>query len=172
MPELIPVLSESEIAQSIESIARKISSDYQNQDLILIGVLKGAFVFLSDLVRKISIPVTVDFLRAASYGGSTSSSGRIQLLKDIELEIRGKPVLIVEDIVDTGFTLEFLIEHLKNHGAKDVRVCALIDKKERRKVPLTVDYACREIDEGFLVGYGLDHNEQYRGLPGIYHLNP
>lgn len=170
MPELIPVLSKNDIDKMVSRVARKISSDYQNQELILLGILKGAFVFLSDLVRNLTIPVKLDFIRVCSYGSSASSSGNIRLTKEIEIDINNKNVLIVEDIVDTGLTLSYLIDYLKTFNPKTVKICALIDKHERRDVKIKIHYACHEVTEGFLVGYGLDYNEDYRYLAGIYHL--
>jgi hypoxanthine phosphoribosyltransferase len=170
MPEFIPVLTREEIENLVAGIARKISDDYKDQDLILIGVLKGAFIFLSDLCRHLTIPVKVDFVQASSYGSRTSSSGNIKLNKDIDLDINGKNVLIVEDIVDTGLTLSYLIEDFKGFGARTVKICALIDKRERRETDIHVDYACYVAGTGFLVGYGLDYAENYRELPGIFHL--
>jgi hypoxanthine phosphoribosyltransferase len=170
MPELIPVLSQEEIATRVAEVAHAISNDYRDRDLILIGILKGAFIFLADLVRHLSIPVKVDFICASSYGQRTSSSGQLKLIKDVDLNIRNKDVIIVEDIVDTGLTLAALIAHLKSSGAASVRICALIDKHERRKTDVTVDYVCHDVDEGFLVGYGLDYAEFYRNLPEVYHL--
>lgn len=170
MPNLIPVLTKAEIEKLVAGIARKISDDYKDQDLILIGVLKGAFIFLSDLCRHLTIPVSVDFVQASSYGSETSTSGNIKLNKNIDIDIKGKNVLIVEDIVDTGLTLSYLIEYFKKFGATTVKVCTLIDKRERRKTDIRADYACHVVDEGFLVGYGLDYAEKYRELPGIYHL--
>lgn len=170
MTELIPVLNKNDIDKMVARVARKISSDYQNQELILIGILKGAFVFLSDLVRHLTIPVKLDFVRVCSYGSGTSSSGNIRLTKDIEIDIKNKNVLLVEDIVDTGLTLSYLIDYLKTFNPKTVKICALIDKHERREAKIKIHYACHEVTEGFLVGYGLDYNEDYRYLAGIYHL--
>jgi hypoxanthine phosphoribosyltransferase len=170
MSEFIPVLTKEEIETQVRRIAQAISRDYKDRELILIGILKGAFVFLSDLIRQLSIPVKVDFMCAASYGGGTTSSGRITLSKDVDIDIRNKDVLIVEDIVDTGMTLSYLVEHLKSCGAASVCICALIDKRERRETDVTVDYACHTVEKGFLVGYGLDYAEFYRNLPEVYHL--
>ncbi|MBW1836208.1 MAG: hypoxanthine phosphoribosyltransferase [Deltaproteobacteria bacterium] len=170
MPDFFPVLKKDEIDKKIASIAHRISSDYQDQELILIGVLKGAFVFLADLMRKLTIPVKVDFVRIYSYGSSTSSSGNIQLSKKLEIDIKNKDVLIIEDIVDTGVTLTWLIDYLKSFRPKTVKVCTLLDKVERRKTKIKIDYACHVVQEGFLVGYGLDYAENYRNLPEIYHL--
>ncbi|MBW2538306.1 MAG: hypoxanthine phosphoribosyltransferase [Deltaproteobacteria bacterium] len=170
MPDFFPVLKKDEIDKKIASIAHRISSDYQDQELILIGVLKGAFVFLADLMRKLTIPVKVDFVRIYSYGSGTSSSGNIQLSKKLEIDIKNKDVLIIEDIVDTGVTLTWLIDYLKSFRPKTVKVCTLLDKVERRKTKIKIDYACHVVQEGFLVGYGLDYAENYRNLPEIYHL--
>ena len=170
MHELIPVLNKDDISKMVARVAHRISSDYQNEELILIGILKGAFVFLSDLVRYLTIPVKLDFLRVCSYGSSTSSSGNIRLTKEIEIDIKDKNVLLVEDIVDTGLTLSYLIDYLKTFNPKTVKICTLIDKHERRDAKVKIHYACHEVTEGFLVGYGLDYNEDYRHLAGIYHL--
>jgi hypoxanthine phosphoribosyltransferase len=170
MLELIPVLSKNDVDKMVARVAYKISSDYQDQELILIGILKGAFVFLSDLVRHLTIPVKIDFIRVRSYGSSASSSGKIRLTKEIEIDINNKNVLLVEDIVDTGLTLSYLIDYLKTFHPKTVKICALINKHERRNANIKIHYACHEMTEGFLVGYGLDYNEDYRYLAGIYHL--
>ena len=170
MPELIPVLNKNDIEKMVVRVARKISSDYQDQELVLIGILNGAFVFLSDLVRHLTIPVKLDFIRVSSYGASDSSSGNIRLTKEIEIDVNNKHVLLVEDIVDTGLTLSYLIDYLNTFNPKTVKICALINKHERRNANIKVHYACHEVAEGFLVGYGLDYNENYRHLAGIYHL--
>jgi hypoxanthine phosphoribosyltransferase len=170
MSDFIPVLKKDEIDKKITSIAQRISSDYKDQELILIGVLKGAFVFLADLMRKLAIPVKVDFVGACSYGAKTFSSGNIQLSKKLEIDIKNKDVLIIEDIVDTGSTLTWLIDYLKSFRPKTVRVCTLLDKVERRTKKIKIDYACHMVQEGFLVGYGLDYAENYRNLPEIYNL--
>ncbi len=170
MSEFIPVLTQKEIASRVAEVAHAISNDYRDRDLILIGILKGAFVFLADLVRHISIPVKVDFMCVSSYGRSTSSSGRVKIIKDVDLDLENKDVVIVEDIVDTGVTLTHLVAHLKSSGAASVRICALIDKQERRKAEVAADYVCHSVEKGFLVGYGLDYAEFYRNLPEVYHL--
>ncbi len=170
MSEFIPVLTQKEIANRVAEVADAISTDYRDRDLILIGILKGAFVFLADLIRHISIPVKVDFMCASSYGRSTSSSGRVKIIKDVDLDLKNKDVVIVEDIVDTGITLTHLVAHLKSSGAASVRICALIDKQERRQTEIVADYACHSVEKGFLVGYGLDYAEFHRNLPEVYHL--
>ncbi|MFH0788563.1 MAG: hypoxanthine phosphoribosyltransferase [Pseudomonadota bacterium] len=162
--------SQREIQKKIKELARAISKDYRKEELVLIGVLKGAFVFMSDLARNLSIPVKLDFVRLASYGSQSRSQGKIRLTKAIELPIRDKHILVIEDIVDSGLTLKFLLDFLNKENPKSVRICALIDKTERREVPILVDYVGFSISKGFIVGYGLDFDEQYRHLPGLYHL--
>lgn len=171
MPEITPVIKKDEIERQIFRIAEIISADYRNRELVLIGVLKGAFLFLADLARQIKLDkIKIDFLQASSYGADTVSSENIVLKKDIDVDIRGKDVLLVEDIVDTGLTLAYLINHLRRFGPSSIKVCAMIDKCERRKATVDVDYVCMSVQEGFLVGYGLDYAEDYRNLPEIYHL--
>ena len=170
MPELVPVLSKDDIRKMVSVLAQKISFDYESRSLVLIGVLKGAFVFLADLTRDITIPHEIDFLRAASYGSGTSSSETITLTKKIETDIQGKDVLLVEDIIDTGLTLSYLLEYVKRLQPNTIKVCTLIDKRQRRQKEIQVDYAAHVTQEGFLVGYGLDYAEKYRNLPEIYHL--
>jgi len=170
MPELVPVLSKNDIDSLVKQVAYRISTDYRNHDLILIGILKGVFVFLSDLVRCLDIPVQIDFIRAFSYGSDVSSSGEIHLTKGIEIDIKNKDVLIVEDIVDTGLTLKYLIDYLRSYHPKTIKVCVFINKHERREADIAIDYSCYDEAKGFLVGYGLDYNEDYRYLSGIYHL--
>jgi hypoxanthine phosphoribosyltransferase len=171
MPELIPVITRDEIQRRISAVAKAISADHQGRELVLIGVLKGAFFFLADLARQLTIDkIKIDFLQASSYGADTSSSENIILKKDIDIDIRGQEVIVVEDIVDTGLTLTYLIDHLEGFGPKCVKVCTLIDKKERRQAKVKVDYVCMTVEKGFLVGYGLDFAEDYRNLPEIYHM--
>ncbi len=170
MPNLIPVLTKKEIDNAVCEIARKISSDYKDCDLILIGVLKGAFIFLSDLIRQLTIPVKVDFAGLSSYGTQTSTSGSIHLTKDIEIDLKDTDVLIIEDIIDTGLSLTYLVDHIKKSNPKSVKICALIDKHERRKADISIDYVGHKIEKGFLVGYGLDYAEKFRNLPEVYHL--
>jgi hypoxanthine phosphoribosyltransferase len=170
MPDLIPVLTQADIQKTVQRLARQISSDYHDREPILIAVLKGSFVFLSDLMRQLSISVKIDFLRAASYGTETSTSGKIRLTKEIELDIGHQEVLLVEDIVDTGLTLKRLVDYLKSFAPSSIKICALIDKKERRQTEIGIDYVGQTVAEGFLVGYGLDYAERFRNLPDIYHL--
>ncbi|MFO7667860.1 MAG: hypoxanthine phosphoribosyltransferase [Desulfobacterales bacterium] len=170
MGTLVPVLTKDEIDKKVAEVALKISDDYKGRELVLVGILKGAFVFMSDLMRCLTVPVKLDFVCASSYGAGTTTSGNIKLTKELGLDIRGKDVLLVEDIVDTGITLAYIIGYLGSLGPASVKVCALLDKRERRKVEIKIDYSCHVVEEGFLVGYGLDHAEEYRNLPEIYHL--
>jgi hypoxanthine phosphoribosyltransferase len=161
------LFSRDEIAARVRELGRMISEDYTGRPLVLVGILNGAFIFLADLVREISLDLEVDFLRVASYGGSTDSSGTLRFSKDIELDIRGKDVLLVEDIIDTGRTMAALQEMLGARKAASVRSCILIDKRERREKEIAADYVGFVCQEGFLVGYGLDHAEQHRQHPEI-----
>ncbi len=170
MPEFIPVIKKEQIETGVAEMARRINADYEGKSVVLVGVLKGALIFLADLMRQLTIPVQVDFLRAASYGSGDTSCGAVLLKKDIEIDLADRNVLIVEDIVDTGLTLARMVDHIRSKNCRSVRVCALIDKRERRKSAVTVDYACHVVEEGFLIGYGLDYAEDYRQLPEIYHL--
>jgi hypoxanthine phosphoribosyltransferase len=168
--KLTPVLTEEEIKKIVSFLGDRISADYHGRELILVGILKGAFIFLSDLARCITIPVKIDFIGASSYADRTYSTGQVRLTKPLEIEIEGKDVLIVEDIVDTGLTLISLIECLKSMKPESVKVCALIDKQERREASVVVDYAGYTVEKGFLVGYGLDYAENFRNLSGIFHV--
>ena len=170
MIEKQEVVSRQEIATRVAELGQAISRDYAGRRLVMIGILNGAFIFMADLVREIELPLEIDFIRVSSYGASTCSSGAVQCTKDTELELAGKDVLLVEDIVDTGKTLACLKDLFAARKAHSVRICALIDKKERRTVEVTVDYAGFEVAEGFLVGYGLDHAEQHRQYPAIYKI--
>ena len=169
MPQFIPLISELEISRQIKKIGKKISNDYKTRDLVLIGILKGSFIFLSDLTRQISIDHEIDLIGAASYKG-TSSTGQIVFTKQPDLELENRDILLVEDIVDTGNTLFKIIEFVQLLNPRSIKICSLIDKHERREVQIKVDYSCFLLDKGFIVGYGLDYNEKYRNLPAIYDL--
>ena len=163
-------ISKEDIQRRVEALAKEISSDYEGKEPVLIGILNGAVFFFADLMRAIDIPTKMDFVRAASYGSGTESSGRVRLTKDIEIPIEGKPVILVEDIVDSGLTLSYLMEQFARRGAASLKICALIDKLERKEKDVYVDYCGFQIQDGFLVGYGLDCNEEYRYFPEIYRL--
>lgn len=167
---LVLLYSKDEIDQKLTDIASQITKDHQNKEVILIGILKGAFVFLADLMRNLRIPLKIDFVRLSSYGSKSKSSGEIMITKDIDLSIEGKDVVIVEDILDSGSTLSFLIEKLKAKNPKSLRSCVLINKTERQEIKIKADYVAFRLEEGFVVGYGLDFDERYRHLPDIYKI--
>lgn len=170
MTALEPFLHREEIQRLVSDIAERISLDYQDEDLVLIGVLKGAFIFLSDLVRQLTIPTEIDFVGAASYGTNAQSSENIRLTKPLQIDIRDKSILVVEDIIDTGLTLAYMLDYIKSFVPRNLNICALLDKRERRKADIEIDYVGKVVDKGFLVGYGLDYAEKYRNLPDLYCL--
>ena len=159
------------LQRRVSELADEVSRDYAERDLLLIGVLKGAVFFLSDLMRHLEIPVEVDFMAVASYGSATKSSGVVRILKDLDTAIEGRDVLIVEDIVDSGLTLQYLLRNLASRNPRSLEVCALLIKPERRKVDLRTRYVGFEIPNRFAIGYGLDHGERYRNLPYVAALN-
>jgi hypoxanthine phosphoribosyltransferase len=156
-----------ELQNRVSELAAEISRDYVGRDLVLIGVLKGAVFFLSDLMRRLEVPCEVDFMAVASYGSATKSSGVVRILKDLDAVIEGRDVLIVEDIVDSGLTLQYLLRNLGARNPRTLEVCALLTKPERRKVQLPTRYVGFEIPDRFVIGYGLDHEERYRNLPYV-----
>ena len=156
-----------ELSRRVRELAEEISRDYSGKDLLLIGVLKGAVFFVSDLMRYLDVPVEVDFMAVASYGSATRSSGVVRILKDLDAPIEGRDVLIVEDIVDSGLTLQYLLRNLAGRNPRSLEVCALLIKPERRKVDLHTRYVGFEIPNRFAIGYGLDHAERYRNLPYV-----
>lgn len=159
-----------DIGHQVQRLAGQISEDYQGREIVLVGVLKGAFMFLADLVRQLTIPTQLDFVRLASYGARTESSGEIKITTDVELDLRGRDVLIIEDIVDSGLTTAFLHEHLSAKEPRSLKICTLLDKRERRSITMPLDYVGLYLDKGFVIGYGLDCNEAHRQLPDIYEL--
>ncbi len=165
------LFSKETIQKRVKELAEQISEDYAGKELILIGILKGAFIFMADLIREVSIPCRVDFARLASYGTGSESSGKVVLTKDIETSIKGKDVLIVEDILDTGLTMQYFVEWMKERNPKSIKICVFLDKRKRRKVSFEADYIGFTIEDGFVVGYGLDFNEMYRFSPDIYVIN-
>jgi hypoxanthine phosphoribosyltransferase len=156
-----------DLARRVRELALEVSRDYQGRDLVLVGVLKGAVFFLSDLMRQLEIPCEVDFMAVASYGSATKSSGVVRILKDLDAVIEGRDVLIVEDIVDSGLTLQYLLRNLAGRNPRSLEVCALLIKPERRKVQLDARYVGFEIPNRFAIGYGLDYDERYRNLPFV-----
>lgn len=161
------LLSEEEVDRKIEEIGKQISRDYEGKSIHLICVLKGGVFFTCELAKRISVPVSLDFMSVSSYGGDTKSSGVVKIIKDLDEPLDGKDVLIVEDIIDSGRTLSYLIEILKKRNPKSLKLCTLLDKPERRVTDVEVDYALFNIPDEFVVGYGLDYDQKYRNLPYI-----
>ncbi len=160
------------IQKRIKELGEAISRDYQGKDVFLIGVLKGAWVFLADLARHLTVPAAFDFMSVSSYGASTKTSGVVQIIKDLEESIEGRHVLVVEDIVDTGLTLSYLVSMLKTRHPASLKVCVLLDKPSRRVTQVTLDYVGFEIPDAFVVGYGLDYAGRYRNVPYVFTLKP
>lgn len=168
MTEKITVLiTEEEIDRRVRELAAQISKDYEGRKIRMVGILKGASFFMCELAKRITVPVSIDFMQVSSYGGATESTGTVRIRKDLDESIEGLDVIIVEDIVDSGRTLAFLGDFLKSKGAKSIRYCTLLDKPERRVVDLKADYAGFEIPDQFVVGYGMDYDQEYRNLPYI-----
>ncbi len=162
------LISSDQIQQRIAEMGHDISQDYRDRNPVLVGVLRGSFVFLADLIRAITIPLEVDFISVESYGSQKNSSGVVRLLQDLNTNIKGRDVILVEDIVDSGITLSYLIDNLKTRGPASLVICALLDKKERRqKEPGILKYVGFTIPDKFVIGYGLDHAQQYRNLPYV-----
>ena len=166
------LITEEEIKKRVRELGEKITKDYKNKNLVLICVLRGAVIFMADLARTISIPMVFDFIAISSYGAATKSSGVVRILKDLDESIAGKDVLIVEDIVDTGLTLDYLFRIFKSRKPDSLKVCTLLTKNARRKVKVKVDYSGFDIPNKFVVGYGLDYAGRYRNIPYIFTLNP
>jgi len=165
------LITEEEIKNKITELGKKISKDYKGKNLILVGILRGAVIFMADLARKISIPMVFDFIAISSYGAETKSSGVVRILKDLDVNIKGKDVLIVEDIVDTGLTLDYLLRILKSRKPASIKVCTFLTKTARRKVNIKVDYSGFDIPNKFVVGYGLDYAGKFRNVPYVFTLN-
>lgn len=163
--------TQERIATEVARLAKEINHDYADREILVVGILKGSFLFIADLVRKITVPVTIDFMRLASYGTQTQSSGIVELRKDIELPVQGKDLLIIEDIVDSGLTLDTLYTKLMQRNPRSLKICTLIEKTCNREGSTQPDYVGISMGTGFIVGYGLDFNEQYRQLPSIYLLD-
>ena len=160
------------IAAKVAELGARITADYAGKDPVFVSILKGALPFLADLMRNVPIPLSLDFLEVSSYGDSTETSGVVRILKDLAHPVEGRHVLVVEDILDTGFTLRYVLGHLHDQKPTSVRLCTLLDKPARRIVPIVVDYRGFEIPDRFVVGYGLDYGERYRNLPFIGVLKP
>ena len=166
------VISEEQIHEKISELSKQITDDYRDKDLLLVGVLKGAFVFMSDLARQVQLPLEFDFMAVSSYGTATKSSGVVRILKDLDYEITDRHVLLVEDIIDSGLTISYLLRYLEARRPASLEICSLFWKKGEQAVPLDVKYPGFEIPPVFVVGYGLDYAEKYRNLPYIGVLKP
>ena len=158
------LVTSEEIDEKVKELGKQITEDYSGKNLMLVGILKGAVIFMAELAKNIDMPVLMDFMAVSSYGKSSTSTGVVRIIKDLDCSIEDKDILIVEDIIDTGLTLSYLTDNLKKRGAKSVKICTLLDKPDRRKADVPVDYL---IPDEFVVGYGLDYAEQYRNLPFV-----
>lgn len=166
------LVSAEQIRAKVAELGREISGDYAGREVLAIGILKGSTIFMADLVRQIDLPVATDYMAVSSYGDATTSSGVVRILKDLDDSVAGRHLLIVEDIIDTGLTLNYLLEYLRRRGPASVKVCVLLDKPKRRKVEIPIDYTGFTIPDEFAVGYGLDYRELYRNLPDVWVLKP
>lgn len=166
------LLTEQQIAQKVRELGERISEDYRGNDILMVGVLKGAVIFMADLVRRITVPVSIDFMAVSSYGKASESSGVVRIMKDLDRNIAGRHVILVEDIVDTGLTLKYMLENLSTRKPASLKICSLLDKPSRRKADVTSDYNGFVIPDKFVVGYGMDYAENYRNLRDIGVLKP
>ena len=164
------LISEKDIKKAVKKMGKQISKDYDGKNLMLVAVLKGSVIFMADLMRAISIPVNIDFMSVSSYGGGTKSSGVVKILKDLDHDLSGKDILIVEDILDSGVTLNYLKGYLMNRNPASIKIVTLFDKPSRRKAPIYSDYFGFEVPDAFIVGYGLDYKQEGRNLPHIYQV--
>lgn len=161
------LISREDIEKRVKALGEQITKDYEDKDILVVGILKGAVIFMSELVQRINKPVAMDFMAVSSYGKSSVSTGEVRIIKDLDDSVEGKHLLIVEDIIDTGYTLQYLVDNLQKRGAKSVKICTFLDKVERRKVDIPVDYVGYEVPDEFIVGYGLDYAEMGRNLPYV-----
>jgi hypoxanthine phosphoribosyltransferase len=166
-PQLKILISRDEIANAVEGLASEIKRDYQGKQPLLIGVLKGASVFMADLIRQLNLPLELEFVRLSSYGAARESSGRVRVVQGLKTPIKGRDVLVIEDIVDTGITISFLLDYLRKKKPASLKLCVLTDKPSRRRVPVSIDYLGFTVPDKFVVGYGLDFDEKFRYLPEI-----
>ena len=166
------LIDEETLHARIRGLGREISADYEGRDLLLVGVLKGAVFFMADLMRELTVPCEIDFMAISSYGASTDSSGVVRILKDLDINIEGRHVLVVEDIIDSGLTLSYLMRNLESREPASLEICALLTKPERRQIDVPVRYVGFEIPNRFVIGYGLDFAERYRNLPYVGVLDP
>jgi len=166
------LVSEQQLKERVSQLGEQISRDYAGKDLVLVSILKGAVVFMADLMRAVTIPCSIDFMVVSSYGAGTTTSGLVKIIKDLDSDLSGKDVLIVEDILDTGVTLSNLVPMLKMRNPNSVRICTILDKPSRRRADIQADYTGFQVPDEFVVGYGLDYDEKYRNLPYVGVLKP
>jgi len=166
--ELKNIFTPADISEAVARLAGRISSDYSPSGLLVVGILKGSFIFLADIVRLITVPLEIDFMCLSSYGSSTQTSGKVKMLLEPRCSITGRQVLLVEDIVDSGLTTAYALDYIKKRNPLSLKLCTLVDKHDRRLKTIQIDYTGFSVEGGFLVGYGLDRDEKYRNLPGIY----
>jgi len=166
--QLKVLIRRDEIKKAVARLAREINRDYQGKRPLLVGVLKGSFVFMADLVRQLDLPLELDFVKLSSYGSAQESSGQVKVVQELETPIEGRDVLVIEDIVDTGLTTSFLLDYLRQKKPASLKLCALTDKSSRRKVAVAIDYLGFTVPNKFIVGYGIDYDEKFRNLPDIY----
>jgi hypoxanthine phosphoribosyltransferase len=167
-PQLKILISRDEIAKAVARLAWEIKRDYQGKQPLLIGILKGSFVFMADLVRQLDLPLELEFIKLSSYGTARESSGKVRVVQGLQTLIKGRDVLVVEDIVDTGVTTSFLLDYLRKRKPASLKLCALTDKPSRHRVPVSIDYLGFTVPDKFIVGYGIDCDERFRNLPDIY----
>ncbi|MEO0092420.1 MAG: hypoxanthine phosphoribosyltransferase [candidate division WOR-3 bacterium] len=170
MVTIVPLISEKRLTQKVKKLAQQISKDYKNKTPLLVGVLKGAWVFMADLVRNITIPVNCDFLQVSSYGDATESSGVVKIVTDLKCAIENRDIILVEDIVDTGLTLKYITDYLSLKKPRSIKICSLLDKPARHKIRVKIDYLGFKVPNKFVVGYGIDYQELYRNLPYIAYV--
>lgn len=161
------LITREQLTQRVRDLGQQITKDYEGEPVLLVGILRGSVPFMADIMREIDLDVTIDFMSVSSYGGSTKTSGVVRIVKDLETPIEGKNVIIIEDIIDTGLTLHYLKGHLMGRNPKSLKICAILDKPSRRKIDIKGDYIGFEVEDKFIVGYGLDFNQRYRQLPYI-----
>ena len=166
------LFTEEDLQVLVKRIGKQISEDYRGKNLFLVSVLKGSLMFMADLMRAIDIPCEIDFMAVSSYGSGTTTTGAVRILKDLDAPLEGKDIVVIEDILDSGVTLSYLLKHLEARNPASIRLCTLLDKPERRKMPITADYVGTTVPDKFIVGYGLDYAEKYRNLPYIGVLKP
>jgi len=169
-PQLKILISRDDIAKAVDRLACEIERDCQGKQLLLIGVLKGSFVFMADLIRRLDLPLEVEFIKLSSYGAAMESSGKVRVVQGVKTPVKGRDVLVIEDIVDTGITISFLLDYLEKKRPASLKLCTLADKPSRRRVPVPIDYLGFSVPDKFIVGYGLDCDEKFRNLPHIYTL--